>query len=215
MKKWIFSREKIAVWIRIGLFCILAVACHFMFLSSGQQTMQKQIFSWMRLVCFLGVLWQCFLLCDESNPAEKIKEALFRFLLFVGNGVGRVLDFFFGMTQSARGRRGIEEIKGFQEQTNSIAGSFMKRWRKPKYKKWKHMNNKEKIRFLYYKSVSRHSKKDIEFSYQKTAWEIYGELEEKNRLQVADAKLFHKYNEVRYRKGTDVTDEEVKGCQKK
>ena len=206
IKKWLFGKETREVLGRMLLLCVLAVIFHFLFLGAGQQTMRKQIFSWMRLVCFLGVLWQCFYLGEEKGPVEKLKGILFRAMLFVGNGIGRVFDFFFKMTQSTRARKGAEEIRGYQDEVNSIAGRVIRKWRRPKYKKWKNMNNQEKIRYLYYKSVSRHSKKDMEFTYQKTAWEIYDELKEKNKLKDAEPELFRLYNIVRYRdKSSDIS----------
>lgn len=212
IKKWLFGKETGEVLGRIIFLCVLAVICHFIFLASGQQTMRKQVFSWMRLVCFLGVLWQCFYLGEETGPLEKLKGMLFRAMLFVGSGIGRVFEFFFGMTQNTRRAKGAEEIRGYHDQVNSIAAGVIRKWRRPKYKKWKNMNNQERIRYLYYKSVRKHSKKDVEFTYQKTAWEIYGELEEKNKLESADPELFQTYNTVRYGKEVQISSEDVNKC---
>lgn len=211
LKRWLFGKGAEEVLVRILVLCIMAVLCHFLFLAAGQQTLKKEIFSWMRLVCFLGILWQCFYL-GEGSPLEKWKDILFRTMMFVGSTISRVFDFFFHMTQNTVRGGGTVEIKGYEEQVNSIALGLIGKWRKPKYKKWKNMDNQERIRYLYYKSVKKHSKRDVEFTYQKTAWEIYDELEEKNKLEKGDEELFRMYNGIRYREKVQVSAHDVEKC---
>ncbi len=211
LKNFIWGKEKKYVVARLLFFCCLVVMFHFCFLWAKKGTFERKVFNIARPVCMFLTFWQTLNL-EDGTVFERCKKLALRLLMLVGNSIGKVIDTFFNMTQATRGEGGLTQILGYEDEISRIGRTFGRKGRKPHYKRWKDMSNRERVRYLYYKGVSKHSKKNITFSYHKTAWEIYGELEQKQKLGAGDVKLFETYNDVRYQTQAEIGEEEVKAC---
>jgi hypothetical protein len=98
--------------------------------------------------------------------------------------------------------------KGYVDTKEKIGAASGKRGRK-KRKKYKDMNNIEKIRFLYEKKVTGAVKKGIEIEKSLTPNETGERMVERKYMKENGMELIKRYNAARYDDAAEIADEMV------
>ncbi len=107
-------------------------------------------------------------------------------------------------------------IKNYNDEEVSIGGlSASKKRKRPKFKKWKEMNDSEKIRYIYAKRNIKHIKKGYNYKEAYTPNETLDELIKKNIENKDVVELFVNYYPARYTKKFKADENKITRLKKK
>jgi len=130
-------------------------------------------------------------------------------LLFevVGTIIRRIQN---ALGMSSGSHKGVFHIKNYDDETESIGnGAGHTRKRRPKFKKWKDMDNQEKVRFIYAKRNLKHIKKGYVYKESATPNEVLEDMIGKKLETEQTRELYDLYNPARYKLKFDVSDDET------
>lgn len=138
-----------------------------------------------------------------SKIVKKVSEFVFSITIGI---VLRVFDSFFNMASGSRSME-IENITGYEDSVSSVR--VRKKRKKANYKRYKLMDNREKVRFLYYKKVTKAVRKGYFFKESDTAFEVKDKLIERKYISEEEKDLGEIYSLSRYDSKSEITDEMV------
>lgn len=161
-------------------------------------------------VCIAGAL-VCAFGEDGAKGLKKAAEACREFFQSFAEKVIQMISSIFG-TRIGKGYKGASFIKDYKDTSCKIRKTSVRQ--KKTWKRYRDMNNRERIRYFYGKLVNKQIKKGFPFKYSLTASEVGRELIETGKISPASELLFEEYNEARYNIGADITDEDVEKIKK-
>lgn len=142
-----------------------------------------------------------------EDKVKKIvsKAASIIFNLTIGV-IFRIFDSLLNMTVGDR-IGDLKVITGYEDKVFSVQKKRKKR--KAEYKSYRLMDNREKVRFLYYKTVTKAIRKGFFFKEADTPIEVNNRLMQRKYLKNVDMQLSSFYNISRYDSDGVITDEMV------
>lgn len=183
--------------------CILMI----FYLLGKPDTLQKDL-------CFAGCLIAFFLavlnIINNEHMGKKVYSVVktvagFVFDISIGLVI-KVFDALLNISSNSRGDR-LVNITGYKDNVLKVRAD--KKKKRARFKNWKNMDNKERVRFLYYKTVTGAIKKGYRFK----KWETPNETGEgmiKGRYVKPEKQLVVEcYNETRYNDNAVVSHEIV------
>ncbi len=135
--------------------------------------------------------------------AQKIVKFVFDMTIGL---VFRLFDALLNMTHADRNGK-LKIITGYVDKEFSVGRE--KRKKRANYKRYKLMDNREKVRYLYYKIVTKAVRKGFGFKESDTPYEVNGKLVNRKYLKNNDMKLGEIYNISRYDSEGEITDKMV------
>ena len=147
---------------------------------------------------------------DLKSRAQKVIKKAGRFAKFVFDMtiglVFRIFDALLNMTHTNRNGK-LKIITGYQDKEIAVARE--KHRRRASYKRYKLMDNREKVRYLYYKIVTKAMRKGFGFKESDTPYEVNGKLVDRKYIKNRDMQLGGIYNISRYDSKSEITDKMV------
>ncbi len=144
------------------------------------------------------------------NMVDKVKSVVKKvagvvFNLTIGV-IFRVFDALLNMTNASR-TGNLKVIKGYEDKVFSVREQ--KKKRRAHYKSYRKMDNREKVRFLYYKAVTKAVRRGFGFRESDTPFEVNDRLIERKYYKSGEKKLGEIYSVGRYDSESYITDEMV------
>lgn len=209
-------------WIRAIIGLLLSLGFHFAFLSAAIGNPYKVYWGALRYLCMMATILQLFWISEAKTRifhgirrlGEGIKSVGLGLVKQIGNGLLRIYDFFQMAQGSGRTRERIQ-IQGYTDTTISLKESFRKRKKAPYYKRWKAMDNREKVRYLYYREVNSYRKKGYQLMRCDTPKETRQKLLAEKRINPGGERIFDIYETIRYQEGKSVEDTVVNTLKRK
>ncbi|MBP3338447.1 MAG: hypothetical protein J6L69_03500 [Lachnospiraceae bacterium] len=198
--------KKILAWILIGIELVAGFVSFFIYVDLEEGHPHKRIYYWLTLIFLFAAIITIYI-NDYGNQVisavKKVASVLYN--LTIGF-VSRVFDILFNMATGNRESR-LKKISGYEDTVYSVDRKRKKR--KAEYKKYKDMNNSEKVQFLYYKSVTKAIKKGFYFKESDTAFEVNERMLDRKYLKNSGFELGEIYSVGKYAADGRVTDEMV------
>ncbi len=132
--------------------------------------------------------------------AKKIGRVVFNLTLGL---VFRAFDALFNMVAPER-TTDLKAIKGYRDNEISIKAKIKKK--KANYKSYRKMDNREKVQFLYYKTVTKAIRKGFYFKDSDTPREVNGKMINSKYINVDNRQLGEIYNVSKYNDNAEITD---------
>lgn len=107
----------------------------------------------------------------------------------------------------------VKMIKGYNDVTEKAGGDYADKKKKKKHKRYKYMDNVEKVRFLYEKRVTGAIKNGIEIEESMTPIEAGDIMAREKYMKDNNDILIETYNQARYDDKSVITDDMVKKIQ--
>lgn len=204
------KRKKTYIKIAVCIF-FLAAAIIFTIISMEYESSDstRQWYQMFAAVCIAGALICVF----GEDGAKGLKKAAQNFRSFFQGFAKKIVQKFasmFGM-RSGKGYKGTGFITDYQDTSIKIKKNTVQ---KKNQKRYKDMNNAERIRYFYVKLLHRQIKKGFLFRCSFTADEIEKQLLEDKKISSCSHGLFQIYNEARYNIKADITSEDVEKIKK-
>lgn len=197
--------------IAAGIFFLAAAA--FFVGVSGKMNLddsQKLWYQMITSIC-LAVSILCILGDTGAKGIKKFVQVWKQFCESLAEKLVHILQSIFGF-HTGKGYRGAGFINDYQDTSCKVEKNRKSR-RKP-WKRYKDMDNRERIRYFYGKLVTRQIKKGYPFRASSTASEIGKDLYRRGNVSANCGELFDEYNEARYHVCAEITDEEVEKIKK-
>jgi len=135
------------------------------------------------------------------------KNIILRLKEFIKRKLDNIIKYF--EIRKTKKYRDPEFIKGYTDVSTRIQISPFIRKKKKKFKNYKNMNNREKIRFLFYKRVKKEVKRGYVFKdYMTPSENIKGMLNDKYLIKNSN-EIIDIYNEARYNDKSEVIEDTV------
>lgn len=150
-------------------------------------------------VCLAGAI-----LC-LSGESGKVFFASFK------DSVRKILEGIFG-SRTGKEYHAADYIRGFHDESYHVRKQ--EKGVRAARKRYKEMDNRERIRYFYSELLKKQRRKGFSFSFSNTANEIGRKMEEEKRISEKGRIFFQKYNEARYNLNADITSEEVEKMKK-
>lgn len=149
---------------------------------------------------------------QKTTIPDKLIKAIKKIL---GLAAGLIIDLIAKAYEllSLTTSRGLQQIKGYKDERIKIEYTKEEYKSKIRFKKWKKMDNRERIRYLYAKSIIRWIKAGFDFETYDTPKEIGVKLESQKRMKNEDQPLFDLYNQARYEQNSEIDDDMVNQMQ--
>lgn len=155
------------------------------------------------------------LVCAFGEEGTKgLKKAVAACKEFFQSFAGKIIQAIasiFGM-RLGRGYQGASFIRDYRDTSYKVKKENV--LRKKAQKRYRDMDNRERVRYFYGKLVNKQIKKGFSFQYSYTANEVGKKLMESEKISHASEILFVKYNEARYNAGANITEEDVEKVKK-
>ncbi len=187
----------------------LVASCGFLIVYLGlpMDDPYKVIF----FVLTIGMFFITFITIYAFGMTDKVKNVVKKvasviFALTIGALI-RVFDAFLNMATGAR-NSDLKVITGYEDKVFSVKQK--KKKRRASYKSYRLMDNREKVRFLYYKAVTKAIRKGFFFKESDTPFEVNERLIKRKYYKDGQRCLSEMYNVCRYDEMSDITDEMVK-----
>lgn len=209
IKKWKNNRNLMKM--AAGIFFLTAAAVITGVCASLEQDDSVRIwYQILAAICIAGAL-VCVFGEEGTKGLKKAATACKEFFQSFAGKFIQVIASIFGV-RLGRGYQGASFIRDYRDTSYKIKKNtgFQKRAQK----RYKDMNNRERIRYFYGKLVNKQIKKGFSFQYSYTANEVGKKLMENEKISHASEILFVKYNEARYNICADITEEDVEKIKK-
>lgn len=160
---------------------------------------------WIQVIA--GVCLACSFFCllgdrETANIKKILKNMAERIILSISA--------LFGMSRG----KSFGNTKFIGEYSDTFYKVRKNENRKEPQKRYRDMDNKERIRFFYGKMIKKQIYKGYSFRYSATVNEIGEDLINKKRISEKSSIIFQFYNEARYNTRADITDENVERMKK-
>ena len=187
--------EFVISWVLMGIYLYLP-----------KDDAYKGLFNALTIMMFFITLITIYIF----NMVDKVKKVVKKvaeivFSLTVGV-IFRVFDALLNMT-SANRTGNLKVITGYEDKVFSVRER--KKKRKANYKSYRKMDNREKVRFLYYKAVTKAVRKGFFFKEADTPFEVNDKLIKRKYYKKGETQLGEIYSVSRYDSESEVTDEMV------
>ena len=136
----------------------------------------------------------------RTNIFLRLKE-------FVKRRIDKLIKYF--EIRKAKKYKDPEFIKGYTDVSTRIQISPFKRKKKNKFKNYKNMNNREKVRFLFYKRVRKEVKRGYLYKDYKTPRENISDMLNDKYLIKNSEEMIDIYNEARYNDKSEVIEDRL------
>lgn len=143
-----------------------------------------------------------------KKVVKKVAEVVFNLTVGV---IFRVFDALLNMTTANR-TGSLKVITGYEDKVFSVREQ--KKKRRANYKSYRKMDNREKVRFLYYKAVTKAVRKGFGFREADTPFEVNERLIERKYYKNQETQLGEIYSVGRYDSQCEITDEMVEVMKK-
>lgn len=193
--------------------CILFLAAAVIFTTVSMEfepsDSTRQRYQMFAAICIAGAL-MCVFGEDGAKGLKKAAQGIRGFFQGFAKKVAGVLASMFGM-RSGKGYKGAGLIRDYQDTSVKIKRGAAQK--KPQ-KRYKDMNNAERIRYFYGKLINKQIKRGFCFRSSDTADEIKKQLIENRKIASSSKVLFQKYNRARYDTKADITEDDVEKIKK-
>lgn len=149
-----------------------------------------------------------------DDGAKGLKKAISAVKDFIGDIVEKIvskLESIFG-SRFGRGYGGNRVIEDYKDQAFYIGNSG--KTKRIRRKKFKDMDNREKVRFFYERLINAKIKKGFLFHSSDSPNEIEEKLKVEKRITDRANEIFSQYNQARYNENSIVTEEQVEKIKK-
>lgn len=199
-------------YIKIGV-CILFLAAAIIFAAASMEfepsDSMRHWYQILAAVCIAGAL-MCVFGEDGAKGLQKAVRGFRNFFQGFAKKVAKAIASMFGI-RSGKGYKGATFIRDYQDTFTKVKKTSA--LKKPQ-KRYKDMNDSERIRYFYGKLVNKQIKKGFPFRCSFTANEIGKRLIEDKKISPSSQVLFQTYNEARYDIKADITTEDVEKIKK-
>lgn len=167
----------------------------------------------LQALCGCSTAFSIVCVFDEKS-SQRVRKFLKKTAAFFEYFAKKALKALFSLLQMSSGRsfHGPGIITGYQDVRVRIEKKSTNKKRERKL--YKDMDNRERIRYYYSRYVNRQIRKGYFFKSTLTPNEIKGELEEMKRLQNGQEEIFTCYNQARYDKKDEISQEKVEEIKK-
>ena len=169
----------------------------------------RQCYQILGAICIAGAL-MCVFGEDGAKGLKKAAQNFRSFFQGFAKKIAHKIASMFGI-HSGKGYKGTGLITDYQDISIKVKRNAAQK--KPQ-KRYKDMNNSERIRYFYGKLVNRQIKKGFLFRCSFTADEIENRLMEDKKISSSSHILFQTYNEERYDIKADIISEDVEKIKK-
>lgn len=166
---------------------------------------QKLWYQMIASVCIAGCIL-CIFGDSGAKGVKKIVQAWKQFFESLAEKLVHILESIFGV-RMGKGYKGTGFINDYQDTSCKVEKN--RKSRRKSWKRYKDMDNRERIRYFYGKLVNKQIRKGYPFRYSSTASEIGKDLYQRGSVSANCGELFDEYNEARYHVCAEITDEEV------
>lgn len=156
-------------------------------------------------ICLAGAIF-CATGESGEHRFKKLAEAGKAFWGHLKASIMKILEGVFG-SRIGKEFKSTAFIRDFQDESYRIRKK--EKGIRTVRKRYKDMDNRERIRYFYRGLLKKQWKKGFSFSFSNTANEIGRKMEEEKRISEKGRIFFHQYNEARYNMDADITSEEV------
>lgn len=202
-------KEKLPLIAAVLLF-LTAVVCMFFMTKEEPDSEDRLILQVISIVC-MALSLVCVVSRDSGKKLKELINTIKEFVEeFVGKIVAKIAEFL-GLT-GGRGYGNKRFLQDYKDVSIKIGKPQSKKKRFEK--KYKDMDNRERIRFFYSKMMNRQIRKGYKFKPSRTASE-HGEILLKyEKISQEGEFLFDSYNVARYDSGGIITEENVENVKK-
>ncbi len=207
MKK---SIKKMLPYVWVILCMIAGVICIFLMTKTKAGTKEQLVWQVLAVV-FFALALICVAGDEKGSKLKKIFES-FKDAIeeVIGKIIAKIAELF-GMS-GGRGYGDKRFLQGYEDVSIKVEKKQSKKKRFEK--KYKDMDNRERIRFFYSKMMNKQIKKGYKFKWSKTPTEHERILLEYDKIEKDGTLLFDSYNEARYYKNAVITEENVENVKK-
>lgn len=161
-------------------------------------------------VLTVGMFFVTLITIHTFGMEEKVKKVLKKVAEIAFNlTIGMLLRAFDALLNMTTGNKNsdLKVITGYEDKVFSV--KQRKKKRKANYKSYRLMDNREKVRFLYYKTVTKAVRKGFFFKEADTPFEVNDKLIDRKYLKKSERVLGEIYSVSRYDSESDITDDMV------
>lgn len=172
----------------------------------------QQMLSVLSIFFDMGALYCiCISMESERKCAKRIKSFMVSFTRAVFKFIKKVMDKL--SLSHGKSFNTVKMIKGYNDVTEKAGGDYADKKKKKKHKRYKYMDNVEKVRFLYEKRVTGAIKNGIEIEESMTPIEAGDIMAREKYMKDNNDILIETYNQARYDDKSVITDDMVKKIQ--
>lgn len=207
----ITNKDKVKIIIAI-VFLIISIALSVFAMRNWENSQLSGIAVLIAIVCAVigWLLVRKYEFMQVAQVVGAFVGVLFAVVGHMVNGVKNLLGL-----NNDRYMRALH-IKNYNDEEVSIGGmSALKKRKRPKFKKWKEMDDSEKIRYIYAKRNMKHIKKGYYYNETYTPNETLDEMIRKNIENKETGELFSNYYPARYTTNFKSDEDKINNLKKK
>ncbi len=205
------QRDKKTILLRaLGGFFFFGIAITLTIESEKVKEDKIRYFMWAAAGIAMGLGCVCLFAGEGENTLRKIVLFFRDFMTGIGEKIGGFFSGLFRMTPSDGKSPGM--IGGYED--TKIRLSAAGRGKKKRRKKYRDMDNKERIRYIYYCLMRKKIKKGYRILLSETPSVTEKNLREEQMLGIGEDKIFSWYRQARYQDSCEITEETVTGLKK-
>lgn len=195
------NNNKIFLWLIVELICVSLLVFA---VTSLRKTAYGMPVAFVALIGILigGKALGAYNGREISTALKKVFERLLSAAVAIANKLRRLFD----MGTNSRHRGNI--IRGYEDEISSVEERKAGKRRK-RYKKWRDMDNKERVRFIFAKRMSKRIREGFEYEFSATPYENTERLVASSREEKDIYELTDTYNRARYDEGYVPEDDRV------